>query len=146
MSHLYPLAISAEDALDAPTFSALTLAAAERLAAGRPVLGLETEWLTLSVDAAEAARNAAQKSVGVGFVQTYEDADGAPVLAVTYWKLGEADQAQEKPVQAPPAAADTPEADHTDDLYFRSGRTKKRGRKKKIDPNQMDLFGTGSDT
>ena len=139
MSHLYPLAVSAQAALEAPEHAALTRAEAERLAGPCPVIALETEWLTLTPQEAEVARAAAEANIGHGFVQTYEDANGAPVLAVTYWKLADAnatlpERKAVEPVQAPDIE------DHTDDLYFRSGRTKKRGRRKKIDPNQLDLF------
>ena len=139
MSHLYPLAVSAQAALEAPEHAALTRAEAERLAGTCPVVALETEWLTLTPQEAEAARAAAEANIGHGFVQTYEDANGAPVLAVTYWKLADAkailpDRKPVEPVHSPDIE------DHTDDLYFRSGRTKKRGRRKKIDPNQLDLF------
>jgi hypothetical protein len=139
MSHLYPLAVSAKAALETPEHAALTLAQAERLAGTHPVTALETEWLTLTPEEADAAQAAAEAGVGHGFVQTYEDASGAPVLAVTYWKL--ADATAVRTVPAPITPVQTPDTDdHTDDLYFRSGRTKKRGRRKKIDPNQLDLF------
>lgn len=139
MSHLYPLAVSARAALEAPEHAALTRAQAERLAGTCPVVALETEWLTFTPQEAEAARAAVEANIGHGFVQTYEDANGARVLAVTYWKLADAKailpgRNPVEPVQAPETE------DHTDDLYFRSGRTKKRGRRKKIDPNQLDLF------
>lgn len=143
MSHLYPLAASAKAALDAPEHAALTRAEAVRQAEGASVSGLETEWLTLSADEADAALARAESGVGTGFVQIYEDASGTPVLAVTYWKLAETGRAKETVVSTPkPSQKEAEEADHTDDLYFRSGRTKKRGRRKKVDPNQMDLFGT----
>lgn len=139
MSHLYPLAISAKAALEAPEHAALTRAEAVRLAGVCPVLGLETEWLTLTPEDAQAIRAAAEANIGHGFVQAYEDANGASVLAVTYWKLADAKAVLHPPKPAKPAQADDVE-DHTDDLYFRSGRTKRRGRKKKTDPNQLDLF------
>lgn len=141
MSHLYPLATSAIAALHTAEHAALNRAEADRLAGVDLVLALETEWLTLSVEEAETATVAATASVGQGFVQYYENADGAVVLAVTYWKLaaGEAEiPGPDLAVSAP--ATPAPEEDHTDDLYFRFGRTKKRARRKKENPNQMDLF------
>jgi len=42
---------------------------------------------------------------------------------------------------SPPASA---QGDHTDDLYFRGGRTRKRRRAPRTDPRQLDLF-TGPD-
>ena len=147
MSHLYPLAATAVDALKGAEFAALTRSDAARLAGDETISGLETEWLTLPQDEAEAALSASETGAGAGFVQRYENADGAVVLAVTYWKFANADtSAKTEPARLPaedmPATSqDTvPEEDHTDDLYFRAGRTKKRGRAKKTDPNQIDLF------
>lgn len=142
MSHLYPLAISADAALEGAEHAALTRAEAVRLAAGKKVLGLETTWLTLGTEAGEQAKAAADSGVGTGFVQYYENAAGETVLAVTYWRLSDPDAPVEPP--APSLPEPEPEAsqiDHTDDLYFRAGRTKKRSAQKKHDPNQMDLFG-----
>ena len=142
MSHLYPLAKSARAVLDAPLGAALTRAEAERLAQDMVVTQLETEWLNLNAKEAEAMKAAADAGPGVGFVQSYEDADGATVLAVTYWKLADANAQDVLQVPEPAkAATPPPEEDHTDDLYFRFGRTRKRGSRKKVDPNQMDLFG-----
>lgn len=144
MSHLYPLAISAKDALNTPDHAALTRFEAQNLAGLTPLIGLVTEWLTMSVQKGAEARAAAETGCGVGFVQYYENAAGEAVLAVTYWQLAdpnagligpEPDSQDEEPVSLPH------EDDHTDDLYFRSGRTRKRGPRKAVDPNQMDLFG-----
>lgn len=146
MSHSFPLAETAEAALGSPEPAARTRADAVRLAseldAATRVSGLETEWLNLSANASETDISRADEGVSLGFVQRYEDASGALVLAVTYWKLTTDQQAVavEPEVTAHP---DPVEDDHTDDLYFRAGRTKPRRRKSKpVDPNQMDLFGT----
>lgn len=138
MSHAFPLARSAADALKAPGPAALTRHDADALAGDEHVTGLETEWLTLSPAEAEVLLPVADVGVGDGFIQRYESADGAPVLAVTYWKLTGSDVPEPAPEPAPQPETDD---DHTDDLYFRVGRTKKRGRKRKVDPNQLDLFG-----
>lgn len=148
MSHLYPLAATGADALKSAEHAALSKSQAQRLAGEQSVLSLETDWLTLTLEEADAALSLAETEAyaGAGFIQRYEDASGAAVLAVTYWKL--ANPAQAKADIAPEAVShDTkqPDEDHTDDLYFRAGRTKKRGRKRKIDPNQMDLFGQAKD-
>jgi len=156
MSHLYPLASTGADALKSAEHAALSRSAAQRLAGEQRVVGLETDWLTLTEDEAETALRLAETEAypGVGFIQRYEDASGTVVLAVTYWKL--AGQAQEETgaktdaarAQTSPDVAgehSAPEEDHTDDLYFRAGRTKKRGRTKKVDPNQLDLFGQAKD-
>lgn len=145
MSHFYPLATSVEDALTPGHPVARTRAEAERLGNGKVIHSLETEWLNVSEADLPEMLAKAEATEGSGFVQRYEDSSGAPVLAITYWNLSaKAPEKKNKKASTPaetvePEAAPTGE-DHTDDLYFRSGRTKPR-RKSKIDPNQMDLFG-----
>ncbi len=135
MSHAYPLAKSAGDALKAASAGARTRRDAERLAGGETITALETEWLTPDPGEAEALLATLDPALAAGFVQRYEDASGALVLAVTYWKLAAPTPATPKP--APKAAA----AEDTDDLYFKFGRTKKkRTRRAKTDPRQLDLF------
>ena len=141
MGHLYPLAFDARAALDGAQHSARTRADAERLAGEAAVERLETEWLSVSEDEAAAMLSRADAVAGDGFVQRYEDDEGRPVLAVSYWKVSDAPLS--KPL--PPVVAPEPEPEHTDDLYFRSGRTKTRKRRKRyVDPRQLDLF-TGPD-
>ena len=82
----------------------------------------------------------AEQNPGHGFVQNYEDGSGNTVLAVTYWKLAKTPK-KSKPKARPIPEPDPNQEDHTDDLYFKSGRTKKGRRKTFVDPNQMDLFG-----
>ena len=135
MSHLYPLARSAEDALVTTGASARTQAEATTLAGELVVHGLETGWLTIAPEDRARQEERAETGISEGYVQRYENAEGALVLAVTYWKLVDTE-----PVTAPIPPKPTREDDHTDDLYFKAGRTKKRARKRKVDPNQMDLF------
>lgn len=143
MGHLYPLAETAEAAISGGLGAgARTLGDAQRAAGERAILGLQTDWLTVSDDEAAKIVAAAERGVGQGFVQRYEDEAGAPVLAVTYWKLGDDEDEtgavpDPSPPPAPPAA---PEPDHTDDLYFRGGRTRPRKRRRPADPRQLDLF------
>ncbi|MEM0986995.1 MAG: hypothetical protein AAGJ32_12185 [Pseudomonadota bacterium] len=153
MGHLYPLAEDARSALEGAEAAARTRADAERLAPGASVDALETEWITASEDEAVAMLANADQVAGDGFVQRYEDDAGQPVLAVTYWRIVPKETgAQAAPAPKPktndPVPSEPPrepEPDHTDDLYFRSGRTKKRrGRKRYVDPRQLDLF-TGPD-
>lgn len=148
MSHFYPLATSVEDALTAGHPVARTRAEAERLGDGQVIHSLETEWLNVSEADLPEMLAKAEATEGIGFVQRYEDASGAPVLAITYWHLGAKVPAKKSKKLAKPVEPEAapPEEDHTDDLYFRSGRTKRRrGRKSKIDSNQMDLFGGPKD-
>jgi len=148
MGHLYPLASSVDAALDAPAHAARTRYEADALAGEHCVLALETEWLELDDDTAAKAEAQARTGPGEGFVQRYENADGRPVLAVTYWKLAASSRpATRKPDQDGPALSATPapmaasppasaQGDHTDDLYFRGGRTRKRRRAPRTDPRQ----------
>lgn len=140
MSHTYPIAKSAKAALEAKSEPARTRYEAEALAEGQTIAALETEWLTPAADAVEKFLALAKENPAHGFVQNYEDAKGNTVLAVTYWKLAKLSKAKPKPKPKPKA-----QEDHTDDLYFRSGRTKKAKRKKFVDPNQLDMFGAPTD-
>ncbi|MEO1568322.1 MAG: hypothetical protein AAFR94_03770 [Pseudomonadota bacterium] len=143
MGHLYPLAPDAERALAGAAHAARTRADAERLASGSTVEKLETAWLTPEPEEADAILARADTVAGEGFVQRYEDEAGNPVLAVTFWRLS-ADAgagSTRTPKQDAKAMPPPPAADHTDDLYFRAGRTKKRkARKRHVDPRQLDLF------
>ena len=142
MSHAYPLGKTARDALKGAKEAARTRYEAEDLAGDVAVAALETEWITPSEKDLPKIMAQAAENPGHGFVQHYEDGSGNTVLAVTYWKLGKAIK-KAKPKPTPKKIADAPstDEDHTDDLYFRSGRTKKSRRKRFVDPNQMDLFG-----
>ncbi|MEO1659512.1 MAG: hypothetical protein AAFR51_00885 [Pseudomonadota bacterium] len=144
MSHVYPLGKTAKDALQNAPAAARTRYEAEALADGVAIAALETEWLTPAAQDLETILAQAEDNPGHGFVQHYEDAAGNTVLAVTYWKLAKA------PKKAKPKSPAKPDAkseaqDHTDDLYFKSGRTKKSRRKAFLDPNQMDLFGAAKE-
>ncbi len=144
MSHAYPLGKTARDALKSAKAAARTRYEAEDLADGVAIAALETEWLTPSAKDLPKFLEQVETNPGQGFVQHYEDGSGNPVLAVTYWKLAKAaKKPKAKPKPAPPPEAET--ADHTDDLYFKSGRTKKSRRKQAVDPNQLDLFGAPKD-
>ncbi len=138
MSHTYPLARTAQEAFSSEVV-ARTRRGAELRAQGVTVLSLETEWLTLDADEAEALLDQSESSIGTGFVQRYANASDSTVLAVTYWKLarGKVRAKADTDTSARPAPA---AADDTDDLYFRSGRTKPRRRRRKTDPRQLDLF------
>tara|TARA_R110000868_G_scaffold98579_1_gene271368 strand:+ start:4223 stop:4672 length:450 start_codon:yes stop_codon:yes gene_type:complete len=144
MSHAYPLARTVTDALKPGVKAARTRADAEALAAGMKVESLHTEWLNLTEEEAKAQMAANSGEGAHGFLQRYEDDKGAPVVAVTYWRLVDAAKPKKAPKPAKPAKPepkpDAETGDHTDDLYFRSGRTKPPRRRRFVDPRQMDLF------
>lgn len=144
MSHAYPLGKTARDALKNAGAAARTRYEAEDLADGVAIAALETEWLTPAAKDLPKILEQAEANPGHGFVQNYEDGSGNTVLAVTYWKLAKA-KAKPKPAPKPKAEPKNADEDHTDDLYFKSGRTKKSRRKRAIDPNQMDLFGASKE-
>ena len=142
MSHLYPLAFTGRVAFVGVDHAARSKADAQRLCTldGHHIHGLETEWLTLEPSEMAELEPKAAAGFSAGFVQRYENAQGARVLAVTYWKIAPIKDTSETLPEVQAHATDEPaEQDHTDDLYFRQGRTKPR-RRKKPDPNQMDLF------
>ena len=129
MSHAYPLGKTLDAALSKVAPAARTLAEAEALAKtldGELIVAeLATDWLTVSNEAAEAMF-APSDALAHGHLQRYEDDKGNPVVAVTWWKLaapGQAKEAPAKPSKKEETKAAEP-ADHTDDLYFRRGRTK----------------------
>lgn len=140
----FPLAETARAALDA-TSSARTLGEARDKAGA--VVSLVSEWLRPSASERETLQERIDAGVAAGFVQVYEDNQGQPVVAVTFWKRGEMRppppvKATPAPAQAAPAAA----TDTVDDLYFeKSGASRRRagqrGRRSQIvDPSQLDLF------
>ena len=148
MSHAYPLGKTLDAALSKVAPAARTRAEAEALAGGLKVVELAIDWLTVSEEAAEAML-APSDALAHGHLQRYEDEKGNPVIAVTWWKLAAAAPAPEKKTPAKPKpdtkAAPAEAADHTDDLYFRRGRTKP-SRRRYVDPRQLDLFRhTGED-
>ena len=140
MSHAYPLGKTARDALKNAKLAARTRYEAEDLAEDVAISALETEWLPPAAKALAKILDQAEANPGHGFVQHYEDASGNKVLAITYWKLSKAAK-KPKPKPAPIKPKEPQDDDHTDDLYFKSGRTKKSRRKRFVAPNQMDLFG-----
>ena len=140
MSHAYPIGKTARDALKNAQAAARTRYEAEDLVDDVAITALETEWLTPSAKELPKVLEQAEANPGHGFVQHYEDANGNTVLAVTYWKLAKTPK-KPKPKPEPIKPTAPEEEDHTDDLYFKSGRTKKARRKRFVDPNQMDLFG-----
>lgn len=135
MSHAYPLAPDAASALKGATLAARTRAEAEHLARGQTVVALQTDWIDMAADGVEAMLSAAEAGPGHGFVQTYENLDGKPTLAVTYWKLEPSVIVPQAPVERAP---DPEPEDETDDLYFKQKSSKRRT--KGPDPNQLDLF------
>ena len=141
-SHAYPLATRLEDALLPGAKAARTRGQAEDMAGGFIVEALTTDWLNVTGEDVDALIKAAdsEEVAAQGHLQRYEDNQGKPVLAVTWWKLVAVKTVKAKPEK--PVPEKPPVEDHTDDLYFRAGRTRPR-RKRYIDPRQMDLFRTG---
>jgi hypothetical protein len=135
MSLAYPIARSLEEATRPGAQIARTRSEAARLSPGLVIAGLETSWLHLPEAEALALLGAQSADGPAGHIQRYEDTSGHVVVAVTWWKQVDPAEAAQRPPAAPRPAA----SDHTDDLYFRQGRTRTRRRKPR-DPNQLDLF------
>ncbi len=102
------------------------------MAAGLSVGNLETSWLHMTPSEAARLEKAAENASG--HIQHYEDDQGHPVVALSWWKLSDQSRRDLRPAR--PVIG---EADHTDDLYFRHGRTRRR-RRQPPDPAQRDLF------
>ncbi|MEQ9505452.1 MAG: hypothetical protein RLO80_04220 [Hyphomonas sp.] len=145
MSLAYPIARSLEEATRPGAKIARSKSEAAGQSPGFAVEGLETSWLHLTEAEASALVGAQGADGPAGHIHRYEDTSGHVVVAVSWWKLVLPGQksapakATETEVPMPPAPAPVEKPDHTDDLYFRRGRTKVR-RKKPVDPNQLDLF------
>lgn len=134
MSLAYPIARSLEDAIAPGAPFARSQREAAGVSPGLAVSGLETSWLHLAPEEADALFQAVSADGPAGHLQRYEDTSGHIVVAVSWWKLVD-------PAAAPPPKPTVrAPSDHTDDLYFRRGRTKNR-RRKPADPNQLNLFG-----
>ncbi len=138
MSQAFPVAGSLEEALSGHVPAARTKAEAARAAAPRLIARLETSWLHLPPQEASRLFEAAGPNGAQGHIQRYEDTAGHAVVAVSWWKLADPGTARQ-PDPAPEIAPTATAGDHTDDLYFRRGRTKPK-RRKVVDPNQLDLF------
>jgi hypothetical protein len=136
MSLAYPIARSLEEATRPGAATARTQREAERLSPGAAIDGLEVSWLHLSEADAAALFSAQGADGAAGHLQRYEDTSGHVVVSVSWWKVCDpkANGGPAKPASTKPAASD-----HTDDLYFRQGRTKTK-RRKPGNPNQLDLF------
>lgn len=143
MTHTYPIGQSALEALASGDVAVRTRYEAEAsVPDGYHITALETEWITPAEAQLDGLMRQAEDNPATGFIQHYEDASGNTVLAITYWKrTASAQPAKIKPIspEVETNRADT-HPDHTDDLYFREGRTRVRPRSKPVDPNQMDLF------
>lgn len=142
----YPLAETARAALESQT-SARTLGEA-RDKAGASV-SLVCDWWRPSQSEREALQTEIDAGVTAGFLQIYEDSQGQPVLAVTFWRQGAArpastpQRAPAEPGAAQAGAQPIAPADTVDDLYFEkspASRRVKARRRSRLDPNQLDLF------
>lgn len=136
MSLTYPIAENGTQALTAPKGFARTKSAAKR-EVDAPV-AFETEWLRPNPKQAEDWQADIRNAASHGAAQIYESDKGDAIIAINYWKI----IVEEAPVVPRPMAGEgkVRREDHADDLYFRRGRTKP-GKRKPVDPNQMDLFG-----
>lgn len=138
MSLAYPIARTLEEAIAPGAKTARTQREAQSLSPGLAVEGLETGWLHLTEEDAFAILAAQGADGPAGHLQRYEDTSGQVVVAVSWWKLVDPKTVRKsKPAASAPPSPST--QDHTDDLYFRQGRTKLK-RPKPRDPNQLDFF------
>jgi hypothetical protein len=85
MTLAYPIAHTAQEALYADCPQVGHAEAAARRAGGPVSLALE--WVRPTAEEAEAAEEAVRNGLAAGYAQGYQDARGAPVIAVTYWRI-----------------------------------------------------------
>ena len=146
MSLAYPVARTLEEAITPGARAARSRREAAALSAGLAVEGLETSWLHLAPEQADELFRTLGAEGAAGHIQRYEDTSGHAVVAVSWWKV--VDPAAARPPDMRPFEPARPpvvQEDHTDDLYFRRGRTKTR-RRKPVDPTQLDLFSKRSES
>lgn len=144
MGLAYPLASSPEEAMKADeTRFAPTLADAIDKAGQR--VSLVTDWIRSTEETSDDLYDQGLNASGSGFVQVYADSDGLTVLAVSFWKPLSPEEIEAINETEAQKRRDL-RRENTDDLYFASpderrrrfGRT--RPQRRKINPNQMDLF------
>ncbi len=133
----FPIATSAKTALEAEEIARSKAEAARMLGAD---VTLVSDWFRPSP--AQHKKLSKQIAAGVdnGFVQVYEDRNGNPTLAVSYWKRHKV-KAVAKPDAPKPVR--TGANDSTDDLYFSKAHKKKAeelAAKRAADKRQLDLF------
>ncbi len=139
MSLAYPIAESLEAAAKPGAKFARSRREAAELSPGFAVEGLETGWLHLTEEDAAALFSAQSADGPAGHLQRYEDTSGHVVVAISWWKISVPGKKRKAVKETAPEPARSSGTDHTDDLYFRRGRTKSK-RAKPADPNQLDLF------
>ena len=143
MSHVFPLASNAEEALQENAPKARTKREAVVQNDGVPLSkGLVHDWIRFPRDKESELRNLAEKGRDLGFVQSYEDAETEEIVyAVTYWKVS-------KIVQSPSQSNKVATTENTTALqksFNGSARTQKTRRSKRRksfdrDGKQLDLF------
>jgi len=142
----YPIAKNADAALRVDETQILpTKSHAEALCGSR--VTLTTEWVTLASNTSETFSSLADKAKGYGYAQIYENKDGDPVWAITFWKIISTAEAKAEDLKEEEEQAARAE-ENTDDIYFtrpdkrreRFGRAIHKPRVKKPDPRQMNLF------
>lgn len=143
MSHVYPIATTAEKALaeEAPRVRTRREAENHGLTSGK-LEGLTHDWIRLRQDDEGQLKVSAEKGRDLGFVQSYEDADnGDLVYAVTYWKVSapveDTTQLEKEVKESPKPASDNGKS------FSSSVRKPKKVKKRKTDKTdgrQLDLF------
>ena len=143
MSHLFPLATSAEKALQESVPTARTEREAKDLSGGDCVLhGLVHDWIRFGQDDQSKMREQAEKGRDRGFVQSYEDANTAEIVyAVTYWQISEGrnDEARQKREASNFREPEMPKPRNLATPNPKPRRTKKR-KPTQGDGRQLDLF------
>ena len=132
MNQSIPIATDARAALLEPEGRARTAAEAARTSqTGERALGFD--WFRIDPDdpQAEDLERALLAGVEAGYVQVYEDADGRPLYAVSFWPSKDLKPTSDAKVRKRTSPSTKPS---------KTASKPKRRRKKPTDPRQMDLF------
>lgn len=143
MSHLFPLATSAEKALEESVPRARTEREAKDISGVDCVLnGLVHDWIRFARDDQSKMREQAEKGRDLGFVQSYEDANTAEIVyAITYWQISEGrnDDFRQKTVAKESRESEVPKPLNRAIPNPKPRRPKKR-KPTQGDGRQLDLF------
>lgn len=143
MSHVFPIATTAEEALMDSSPKARTMREANNHKKAEFTLqGLEHEWIRFAQEDDSELRKLAEKGRDLGFVQSYEDVETAEtVYAVTYWKVSlESTEATETiKVSSEPHSPEIRKPKSAPTALRNSKKTKKR-KPVQQDGRQLELF------
>ncbi len=143
MSHVFPLATTAEEALKDSSPKVRTKREAnDQKKAEYTLQGLVHDWIRLPQEDDSELKKLAEKGRDIGFVQSYEDAETAEIVyAVTYWKLM-LEAIEVPPTKTAPTELPKPESKKPSNPPITTRNPKKTKKRKPVkrDGRQLELF------